>query len=155
MEKQQTKQHQNTTTFAISFISGLVFGLGLIISMMVQPEKVIGFLDVFGQWDPSLGFVMGGAIVIAMPSFWLAKRWQQAKKTAYNGEPMQLPSNTQITKPLIIGSVLFGMGWGLVGLCPGPALVVAATGNTSALVFIGAMFVGFKLWVCRDIRKIS
>lgn len=140
------KNHnQNTITFAISFVSGLIFGVGLIISMMVQPKKVIGFLDVFGQWDPSLAFVMGGAIMIAMPSFWLAKCWKHDKKNAYNGEPLELPTNTQITKPLILGSILFGASWGLVGLCPGPALVVAGTGNIGALMFVGAMVLGFYL----------
>lgn len=137
--------NQNIITFTVSFVSGLIFGLGLIISKMVQPEKVTGFLDVFGKWDPSLAFVMGGAIMIAMPSFWLAKRWQQKNKVALNGEPLKLPTKTQITKSLIVGSVLFGMGWGLLGLCPGPALVVAASGNVQAIIFVIAMLCGFYL----------
>lgn len=143
MNTTPNKQPKNSITLGVSFMSGLIFGFGLIVSMMIDPAKVLGFLDILGAWDPSLALVMIGAIGVGLPTFMLARRWENQRKHAFNGAAIKLPSNTAISKPLIIGSVLFGVGWGLAGLCPGPALVVAGTGDTSALVFVVAMVVGF------------
>ena len=125
-----------SNVFAI--VSGLVFGLGLIASGMTQPTKVRAFLDVFGLWDPSLALVMGGAIAVASIAFAVARR----RRTAWDGEAMQIPSNTTIDARLIGGGVLFGIGWGLAGFCPGPALVAASSGLGSAWIFVAAMLVG-------------
>jgi len=126
------------------FIVGLVFGLGLMLSGMTDPGKVLGFLDLFGQWDPSLAFVMGGAIVVGFFAFALAKK----RTNNFLGGALNLPKSTMIEKRLVIGSLLFGAGWGLAGFCPGPALVSMATGQEKALIFVAAMLlgmVGFEL----------
>jgi len=129
----------NNMSFAVvSGLSGLVFGWGLIISGMANPAKVIGFLDLSMPWDPSLMFVMGGAIALGLPGFLLAKRL----KNSLMGIPMNLPTNTRIDKQLLIGALLFGAGWGIGGFCPGPAVVAAASLATDGLVFIAAMLVG-------------
>ncbi len=129
----------NNMSFAVvSGLSGLVFGWGLIISGMANPAKVIGFLDLSMPWDPSLMFVMGGAIALGLPGFLLAKRL----KNSLMGMPMNLPTNTRIDKQLLIGALLFGAGWGIGGFCPGPAVVAAASLATDGLVFIAAMLVG-------------
>lgn len=122
----------------ISGLAGLVFGLGLIVSGMANPAKVIGFLDLSMPWDPSLMFVMGGAIALGLPGFMLAKRF----KTSVLGMPMNLPTNSQIDKKLLLGAVLFGAGWGIGGFCPGPAVVAAANLASDALIFLAAMLVG-------------
>jgi uncharacterized protein len=120
------------------FLVGLLFGLGLILSGMTDPGKVIGFLDLFGLWDPSLALVMGGAIAVGFFAFTLAK-----KRTApFLGGVLRFPTNTDIDKKLVIGSLLFGAGWGLAGFCPGPAWVSMASGQPKALVFVVAMLVG-------------
>jgi len=124
-----------------ALLSGLVFGLGLIAGGMANPAKVKAFLDLAGAWDPSLGFVMGGAIAVALPAFALAKR----RRTAWSGEPMDIPTSTRIDGRLIGGGVLFGVGWGLAGFCPGPALVALATGWWPAVVFVAAMLAGMFL----------
>ncbi len=122
----------------ITFLSGLIFGLGLIISGMTNPANIIGFLDITGYWNPSLALVMLGGIAIAFFAF----RYMESKKlTAFN-EPVHLPGTTHLNKELIIGSVLFGAGWALAGFCPGPALVVLGTGSKQAGLFIIAMIVG-------------
>lgn len=125
-----------SSVFAI--VSGLIFGLGLIASGMTQPTKVRAFLDVFGLWDPSLALVMGSAIAVASIAFAMARR----RRTAWDGEAMQIPSNTTIDARLIGGGVLFGIGWGLAGFCPGPALVAASSGLGSAWIFVAAMLIG-------------
>lgn len=125
----------------ISLCSGLIFGLGLIASGMTQPTKVQAFLDVFGAWDPSLALVMGGAIAVGSVAFAIARR----RRTAWSGEAMQIPTNTTIDRRLIGGGVLFGIGWGLAGFCPGPALVAASSGMASAWIFVAAMLVGMAL----------
>ena len=125
--------------FAVaSGLAGLVFGWGLIISGMANPAKVIGFLDLSVPWDPSLMFVMGGAIALGLPGFLLAKRL----KNSLMGLPMNLPTNTHVDKKLLLGAALFGAGWGIGGFCPGPALVSMADGQPKALVFVLAMLVG-------------
>lgn len=121
-----------------SLLAGLVFGFGLILSGMANPAKVLGFLDLAGAWNPSLGFVMLGAIAVGFVGFSIAKR----RYKTFLGVPMQLPSATKIDRPLVLGGALFGMGWGLAGICPGPALVALASGAPQAAVFVVAMLVG-------------
>jgi uncharacterized membrane protein YedE/YeeE len=120
------------------FAVGLLFGLGLMLSGMTDPGKVIGFLDVAGSWDPSLALVMGGAIAVGFFAFALAKK----RTSNFLGGMLRLPTNAQIDRPLVIGSLLFGAGWGWAGFCPGPALVSAADGQFKALVFVAAMVIG-------------
>ena len=122
----------------IGLLSGLLFGFGLLISGMTDPVKVQGFLDVFGAWDISLALVMGGGLVVAIVGVQLAKRQQ----TSWIGSSIVMPSKTVITKKLLLGSMLFGIGWGLVGICPGPGIVLLGTGQWQAYVFIPAMIIG-------------
>ncbi len=126
----------------IAFASGLVFGLGLIISGMANPAKVLGFLDLAGAWDPSLAFVMGGAVLVTAAGFALLRR----RRASLSGEPMRWPTATRVDLRLAVGSVAFGAGWGLAGFCPGPALVAAAAGVTEALIFVAAMVAGMAIF---------
>ncbi len=126
----------------IEFMLGLTFGLGLLISGMTDPGKVQGFLDLAGAWDPSLAFVMGGGVMVGLLGFGMAKK----KVISFSGSPFHWPEMTQIDRPLVLGSLMFGMGWGLAGFCPGPALVTMASGNDKALVFVLAMLVGMVLF---------
>lgn len=121
---------------------GLLFGVGLILAGMTDPSKVLGFLDLAGLWDPSLAFVMGGAILVSLGAFTLAKK----RTTSFLGGAMQLPTSRDIDKRLVTGSLLFGAGWGLAGFCPGPALVSVGTGNPKAVVFVLAMLAGMALF---------
>lgn len=123
---------------AIEFLVGLLFGWGLLLSGMTDPGKVQGFLDLFGHWDPSLAFVMGGAIGVGLVAFALAKK----RTSTFVGDALHLPTSNDIDKPLVIGSLVFGAGWGLAGFCPGPALVSVGTGQPKALVFVVAMLAG-------------
>lgn len=123
---------------AVAFIAGLVFGLGLLLSGMGNPAKVQNFLDFFGVWDPSLGLVMAGAIAVGLMAF----TWAKKRKTALLGEPMQLPTSTVIDGQLLTGAALFGVGWGLAGFCPGPAVMNLVTGHAEVWWFVGAMLVG-------------
>ncbi len=129
----------------VALAAGLLFGLGLIASGMTNPAKVQGFLDLFGVWDPSLGFVMGGAIAVALGAFTLAAQRARSGRRAWTGEPILLPTSTAISTRLVGGGVLFGIGWGLAGFCPGPALVAFASGYAPALWFVPAMLVGMTL----------
>lgn len=122
--------------------AGLVFGIGLIFAGMTDPSKVISFLDVAGQWDPSLAFVMGGAIFVGLFAFRKAKR----RDTSLLGEIMRIPTSQVITKPLVIGSVLFGTGWGLGGFCPGPGVTALGTGNPKAAIFVIGMVAGMLIF---------
>lgn len=122
----------------VALLAGLVFGLGLILSGMGNPAKVQNFLDVFGTWDPSLALVMAGAIAVAIFAFTWAKR----RKTSLLGEPMQLPTATALDGKLLTGAALFGIGWGLAGFCPGPALMNLSTGQGEVWLFVAAMLVG-------------
>jgi uncharacterized membrane protein YedE/YeeE len=126
----------------IALLSGVIFGLGLIVSEMVNPAKVIAFLDLAGAWNPPLGLVMAGAIAVALPAFYVAKR----KKNSVCGMEMHLPNNKTIDTRLIVGSLTFGVGWGVAGFCPAPALVSAAAGQWQAIVFSLAMIVGFYIF---------
>ncbi len=128
-----------------SFLSGTIFAIGLIVSQMVNPEKVLSFLRLFNGWDPSLGLVMGGGISVAMPVFFYVKLRKNEGKSALNNEPFDLPTATKITPKLVIGSLLFGIGWGMVGFCPAPALVTALAGYTDSILFVVAMLAGFWL----------
>jgi uncharacterized protein len=124
-----------------ALICGFVFGWGLLISGMMQPAKVLAFLDIFGDWDPSLAIVMAAALVVSGAGFALAKRCARPLLSAQS----LWPSKTDIDRPLVIGSVLFGAGWGLVGLCPGPALENLATLSPRVIVFVIAMAAGMVL----------
>jgi uncharacterized protein len=129
----------------ITLLAGLVFGVGLLMSGMTDPAKVQGFLDLFGRWDPSLAFVMGGAIVVAIGAFTIARRRAAAGRKSWSGEPIELPTAHAIDARLIGGGVLFGIGWGLAGFCPGPALVALSSGFGPALWFVPAMLAGMVL----------
>lgn len=120
------------------FFAGLIFGLGLMLSGMTDPSKVLGFLDVSGSWDPSLAFVMCGAIAISFIAFAIAKK----RNTNLLGGSLSLPNSKQIDTRLVLGNLIFGVGWGIAGFCPGPALVTMAAGEQKALVFVIAMLVG-------------
>ncbi|NHQ81098.1 hypothetical protein HA051_05815 [Chromobacterium vaccinii] len=124
-----------------AFLAGLVFGVGLIVAGMANPAKVLGFLDIAGRWDPSLALVMAGAVVVALPAFAVAKR----RGRALLGDEMQLPATRSVDRRLLLGSLVFGAGWGLAGVCPGPALVLAGSGLPSGLLFLAAMLAGMRL----------
>ena len=128
------------------FLVGLLFGLGLLLSGMTDPGKVIGFLDLSGLWDPSLAFVMGGAIAVGFFAFTVARKRTQS----FLGGALHLPTSNQIDKRLVIGSALFGAGWGIAGFCPGPALVSMADGQPKAAVFVAAMLVGMVVFELAD-----
>jgi len=125
----------------VSLFCGIIFGIGLVISEMINPAKVLGFLNLFGEWDPSLAFVMIGALVVATPLFHLFKN----KEKPIFSSSFSISNKKEIDKKLIIGSILFGAGWGLVGLCPGPAISSIALLNMSSVTFVIAMFVGFYI----------
>ena len=125
----------------VSLFCGIIFGIGLVISEMINPAKVLGFLNLFGEWDPSLAFVMIGALVVATPLFHLFKN----KEKPIFSSSFSISNKKEIDKKLIIGSILFGAGWGLVGLCPGPAITSIALLNMSSATFVIAMFVGFYI----------
>ena len=126
----------------IGLLSGLLFGFGLLISGMTDPKKVQGFLDVFGAWDISLALVMGGALMVAI----VGVQWAKHQKISWIGTSIDMPTNTTINKNLVIGAMLFGIGWGLVGICPGPGIVLLGTGAWQAYVFIPAMMIGMLLY---------
>ncbi|VTU36277.1 putative transporter component [Variovorax sp. PBS-H4] len=132
-----------------SLLAGLVFGLGLIVSGMANPAKVLGFLDLAGPWDPSLAFVMAGAVAVGAVAFAMARR----RARSLLGAEMRLPSARHIDRRLVLGSVLFGMGWGIAGFCPGPALVALGMGEGKALVFVIAMLMGMGVFELFERRK--
>ncbi|WP_442782494.1 DUF6691 family protein [Collimonas fungivorans] len=132
-----------------SLLAGLVFGLGLIVSGMANPAKVLGFLDLGGAWDPSLAFVMAGAIALGLAAFSFAKR----RTRSLIGAEMKLPAARHIDRRLLIGSALFGAGWGMAGICPGPALVDLGMGETKALVFVAAMLAGMAVFEIAEKRR--
>ena len=125
-----------------AFVAGLVFGFGLIVSGMANPAKVLGFLDLAGNWDPSLAFVMAGAIAVGLLAFQTASR----RKASLLGAEFRLPSSRAIDRRLVAGAVLFGAGWGVAGFCPGPAIVSLGAGEIKALVFVAAMVAGMLLF---------
>lgn len=131
-----------------SFLAGLVFGFGLIVSGMANPAKVLGFLDLAGAWDPSLALVMAGAIAVGVIAFFLARK----RVVSLLGAPMSLPASRDIDRRLVGGSLLFGIGWGIGGFCPGPGLVALGMGEVKALVFVVAMLAGMWVWGVLEIR---
>lgn len=136
------------TVFA-SLLSGLVFGLGLIVSGMANPAKVLGFLDIAGAWDPSLALVMVGAIAVAAIAFAVARR----RTVSLLGAAMKLPTARDIDRRMVLGSVLFGIGWGVAGFCPGPALVALGMGEGKALVFVLAMLADMVIFELLERRR--
>lgn len=129
----------------IALLSGLVFGIGLIAAGMTDPSKVQGFLDVTGAWNPSLAFVMGGAIAVGVFAFLLARRRHAAGRLSWAGEHIEIPTSTLIDRKLVVGGLLFGAGWGLAGFCPGPAIVAVGAGLPGAGLFVAAMLAG--MWI--------
>lgn len=131
-----------------SWIAGLTFGIGLLVSGMTNPAKVLGFLDLAGAWDPSLAFVMAGAIAVAAAGLRVARK----RTRSWLGLPIHLPTARHIDRRLIIGSTLFGVGWGLAGICPGPSLVLLGSGALKGAVFVMAMLAGMGLfeWLERN-----
>jgi uncharacterized membrane protein YedE/YeeE len=125
-----------------AFVAGLVFGLGLIVAGMANPAKILGFLDIAGKWDPSLALVMAGAIAVGLVAFTLARR----RTVSALGSPMQLPSARTLDARLVGGSLMFGIGWGLAGFCPGPAIVALGAGYAKAAVFVIAMLLGMGVF---------
>jgi uncharacterized protein len=132
-----------------SLLAGLMFGIGLIVSGMANPAKVLGFLDLFGRWDPSLAMVMAGAIAVGAIGFAIAGR----RKLSILGFPMSLPTARTVDRRLVLGSVVFGVGWGLAGFCPGPALVALGAGRMEALVFVASMVAGMLLFSRIELRR--
>lgn len=126
----------------IAMLAGLIFGLGLILAGMADPAKVLAFLDITGAWDPSLALVMGGAIAVGSVAFAVASR----RNRSYLGLPMHLPTARVIDKRLILGSLAFGIGWGMAGICPGPALVLLGAGSSKGIVFVAAMLLGMGVF---------
>jgi uncharacterized protein len=134
---------------AIALIVGLVFGVGLIVSRMIDPSKVLGFLDVAGAWDPSLAFVMGGAVLVATIAFGVAVK----RSRTLLGDALRLPATTAIDRRLLLGGVVFGVGWGLAGYCPGPALASLVTGGAKPLVFVVSLLAGMALFELLEQRS--
>ena len=126
----------------MAWMVGLIFGIGLIVSGMTDPSKVIGFLDLAGRWDPSLGCVMAGAILVGFVAF----RFAAGRKTTLLGDVMRLPTATHIDRRLVLGGLAFGAGWGLAGFCPGPALTSLASGGAKPLIFSAAMLAGMLVF---------
>ena len=125
-----------------SLLAGLVFGLGLIVSGMANPAKVLGFLDIAGRWDPSLAFVMGGAVAVGLIAF----RFARGRNVSLLGENMRLPIADRIDRRLLGGGLLFGIGWGIAGFCPGPAIVALGMGAPKVLAFVAAMLAGMGIF---------
>lgn len=133
-------------TLLIALVSGLIFGVGLVISQMMNPAKVLNFLDVAGHWDPSLAFVMAGAIPVAALGFYFGRR----RKAPVFAKTFQTPAQTRIDFRLIAGAALFGIGWGLVGFCPGPALAALQSGRHEVFIFVAAMIGGMVVFRFAD-----
>lgn len=131
------------------FAVGLLFGIGLILSGMTDPGKVIGFLDLFGPWDPSLALVMGGAILVGVFAFAIARK----RTRTFLGGALHLPKSNDIDRRLVVGGLVFGAGWGLAGFCPGPALVSLGAGQPKAVVFVIAMLAGMAVFELLERRQ--
>jgi uncharacterized protein len=136
---------------ALEFLLGLLFGLGLMLAGMTDPAKVLAFLDLAGAWDPSLALVMGGGIAVGIGAFTIAKRRQRTLL----GGPLLLPTVTAVDRRLLVGSALFGVGWGLAGFCPGPALASLGLGNPKVMVFVAAMLAGMAVFDVLEARRLK
>ena len=123
----------------VALIAGVLFGLGLAVSQMVNPDKVLGFLDIAGNWDPSLALVMAGALAVAITGF----RWARKGGKPLLDSRFHLTDKTALDKPLLIGAATFGIGWGMTGYCPGPAVASLALGNSEGLVMVISIYAGF------------
>ena len=132
-----------------AFFAGLIFGLGLLLAGMANPAKVLAFLDVAGAWDPSLALVMGGAIAVAV----IPLNWARKNKQSLLGARMQLPVKRQLDPRLIGGSLVFGIGWGIAGICPGPAVAILLTGRWQIIIFVLAMLTGMYLFSALESRR--
>jgi uncharacterized membrane protein YedE/YeeE len=133
----------------VAFLVGLLFGAGLVVSGMTDPFKVIGFLDVTGLWDPSLAFVMAGAVLVGAVAYRLAGK----RDAAILGGPMRLPARAAVDRRLLAGSLVFGIGWGLAGFCPGPALAALGAGYGKAAAFVAAMLAGMAVYELAERRR--
>ncbi len=136
-------------SFLTAFLSGLIFGLGLLLAGMANPAKVLAFLDITGNWDPSLSLVMGGAIAVSAIGFYLTRQ----RSAPLFGDSFQVPTNRKLDKRLVLGALGFGVGWGLAGFCPGPALVALGTGSLKAVVFVAAMLIGMMIFEMLERKK--
>jgi hypothetical protein len=132
-----------------ALLAGLIFGIGLLLAGMANPAKVLGFLDLAGAWDPSLALVMLGAIAVAVLPF----RWARQQRLTLLDAPMQLPNKRSLDRRLIGGSLLFGIGWGIAGICPGPALAILLSGHWQVLLFVLAMLAGMLLFSVLENRR--
>lgn len=136
-------------SFATALLSGLIFGFGLILAGMANPAKVLAFLDISGLWDPSLALVMGGAIAVGFVAFKLAGK----RTSSFLGLPMNIPTSRIIDKRLVVGALIFGIGWGLVGICPAPAFVLLGAGSIKGIVFLIAMLAGMGVFELVENRR--
>jgi uncharacterized membrane protein YedE/YeeE len=125
--------------FLTALIAGILFGSGLLLSRMCDPQRVLAFLDVAGEWNPALAFTMGGAILIAVPAFWYVR----SRHRNLLGEATELPDRFKINSALVVGSAIFGLGWGLSGICPGPSLLLLTGGSVRSVVFVVGVIAGF------------
>lgn len=132
-----------------ALLTGLVFGLGLLVSGLANPEKVLAFLDLAGAWDPSLALVMGAAVAVGLVGFQAVR----GREKSFLGEPLRLPTARHLDRRLILGSLAFGVGWGLAGFCPGPSLVALGAGEIKAVVFVAAMLAGMGLFNLLEKRR--
>ena len=133
----------------LAFLAGVIFGIGLLSAGMANPAKVLAFLDLAGAWDPSLALVMMAAIGVAFLPF----SWARSQRSSLLGAPMQLPVKRELDRRLIGGSLLFGIGWGIAGICPGPAVAMLLTGRWQVLLFVAAMLVGMFLFAALERRR--
>ena len=134
---------------ALAAIAGALFGLGLAVSGMTNPDKVLNFLDLAGQWDPSLALVMGGALAVTVPGY----AWMRRRDVSLSGDALPGPPSSTIDRRLLIGSALFGIGWGIAGICPGPALTLLLGGYWQSLLFVLAMLGGMWLFTALERRR--
>jgi uncharacterized membrane protein YedE/YeeE len=133
----------------VALVAGLLFGVGLLLSGMTNPANVIGFLDITGRWAPALAFTMGGAVVVALPAF----AWVRHRGRAVDGNAIDLATRRPVTARLVVGSAVFGLGWGLSGICPGPGLILLTTADVRAFVFFGGLVAG--LWLALQWERLA